>query len=476
MFNVVSEAGSVRPGFTAWQLSSIAYLALPFLMFFAYQRSVASVLGLGGVVLAAASIRKAGMRRTGLPKRAVALCALLAAASAFLAGDMSWVYGLESYDWAKHNTVLNDLIRYDWPVRYTSDTSLNYYLALYLPAAAVGKASSSYYAAKVALSWWIVLGLFLGYVNVLEFLSIPGNRLAAAFLGMFLFISYSGWDWLTHLLVSGSVPPYPLHLEWGAGEYNAQYSSFVSALRFAPHHLIAALIVVPLALSLPASPLLCLLPVSALWSTLVPIGLLPVFIVRLLAISGKKFSLPAPKDLLSLLLACAPVVAFYAMHRPVDLAPVVTITPNAYLIFLASELGPYVAAALILYPLIKPHRLLFFSAVCVLMVLPSLKWGREGFNDVVMRVSLPLLMSTVLLILRALFRERNRVASGLVVLLLLCGIPTPLHEFGAVAAGQQELKPPGEPIIRWGGWMGAQYVGRVRSINPVLDLMQRPLV
>ena len=66
----------------------------------------------------------------------VAIIAILALWVAF-SGNCGFSYGLDDIPW--RNTILADLINYDWPVTYHDGFSLAYYFAIWLIPAAVGK-------------------------------------------------------------------------------------------------------------------------------------------------------------------------------------------------------------------------------------------------------------------------------------------------------------------------------------------------
>lgn len=67
----------------------------------------------------------------------------------------------QHFDYYKHNLVLNNLVRYSWPVQYSDGTYLCYYLAYYLPAAALAKLTGGMAAVPYYLFGWTWLGLWL---------------------------------------------------------------------------------------------------------------------------------------------------------------------------------------------------------------------------------------------------------------------------------------------------------------------------
>lgn len=67
----------------------------------------------------------------------------------------------QHFDYYKHNLVLNNLVRYSWPVKYSDGSYLCYYLAYYLPAAALAKLAGGMAAMPYYLFGWTWLGLWL---------------------------------------------------------------------------------------------------------------------------------------------------------------------------------------------------------------------------------------------------------------------------------------------------------------------------
>lgn len=67
----------------------------------------------------------------------------------------------QHFDYYKHNLIINNLVRYSWPVQYSDGTYLCYYLAYYLPAAALAKWVGGMAAVPYYLFGWTWLGLWL---------------------------------------------------------------------------------------------------------------------------------------------------------------------------------------------------------------------------------------------------------------------------------------------------------------------------
>lgn len=186
--------------------------------------------------------------------------------------------GHQDTDWAKHNAILHDLTTRAWPVAYDArrhdgQEYLTYYVAYYLPAAAVGK-MGGLLAAHLTLFAWTFLGLF------------------TATLWLFRLIGRARW-WLLpgFLLLSGldvvgvSLPS----LSHGISSYFeywasfAQYSSNLSLLSWVPQHAISAWLATSLIIdrverSDSISELGLFAAVCCLWSPFVTLGLAPVLL------------------------------------------------------------------------------------------------------------------------------------------------------------------------------------------------------
>ncbi|BCM90768.1 hypothetical protein IAD21_02629 [Abditibacteriota bacterium] len=123
-------------------------------------------------------------------------------------------WGYQSSDWNKHNAVLADLVRFEWPVRYMEAPDavhLTYYTAFYLPAALVGKVFG-WTGALVAhqLGALVVMGLLAAWLAWLG-----GPRVK--WIGV-VFAGFGGMDYLAAIigpLLHGGMPQLvPFSREW----------------------------------------------------------------------------------------------------------------------------------------------------------------------------------------------------------------------------------------------------------------------
>jgi len=159
---------------------------------------------------------------------------------------LCWLDGVGGFsyqdgDYFKHNAVLADLFRRDWPVAYSIEhagtahpAALVYYIGYYLPPALVGKIAG-WEAMRYAMLLWTACGLFIGGLWCLRFakgaLWAPLAFLAFGgldVLGMFLGINL--WSWMPELWIEHR------QLEWWAGFSFGNYQGHSNHLFWAPQH------------------------------------------------------------------------------------------------------------------------------------------------------------------------------------------------------------------------------------------------
>lgn len=400
---------------------SVGYLALPVLLFFAgwLRPAFGIVFGLLTVVGLGLSVRKFTWR---VELRTLATAAALALLMTSMSGAGG--VGLQNWDYDKHNAVLHDLITHPWPVRYVTpgETTLSgplvYYVAYYLPAAAVGKLAG-WGAANAAMFVWTWLGVTLAFAWVT---AVAGGRPAVAILG---FVFWSGLDVLgaaTNGQAFWTLPNLPFH-HWAGF---AQYSENVALIDWVPHHFLPALIVTGLWLRSREEGTgwvgWCLLP---LWSPWAAIGLFPFLISTLRRVQVKA-------GLVTLAIGVLPAVGLFLLsnqgqvvrewgwaHMPVWQFPF------AYLRFVAFEFGCVGWLVLRTLPrsdtLYRPAQL----AVGLLLAIPLVKVGIS--NDLAMRGSLPALFVLAIATVRAWPHATGHLRTALAVVWCV-GALSPAHE------------------------------------------------
>ena len=80
---------------------------------------------------------------------------------------------LQSYDWQKHNVLLNDFINKNWPVHYKFNGKygvVSYYIGEYIIPGMIGKVCG-FNVAQTSLLVWIILGLFLLIISLYKWVN-----------------------------------------------------------------------------------------------------------------------------------------------------------------------------------------------------------------------------------------------------------------------------------------------------------------
>ena len=338
-------------------------------------------------------------------------------------------FGVQNWDWLKHNAILRDLVDKPWPVVYTTakgEVGLNYYVAYYLPAAVVGKIAG-WEAANTAICIWTVSGCFLA--------GLWATLLSGArwWLALAVLILFSGMDFLGISLWRNFQEPHDwinnFDAEWWPGLWTLP--SNLTLIAYAPNQAIAGWLCSALLMDgfrnrPEAYPLGGTLVFSILWSPFITIGLAAIAGIWLLS---RRVNLVVwfkaqwrPYNLAAFPLAMVLVLYFLSRYVPYEIPD--SLYPSkhiidmgafyfapahsgpgaffaAYFLTVLLEFGPL--ALLIFLTLRKSpgtDRILLGAALVVLLVVPWFHYGR--FNDLVMRISIPALFVLQVTALRTL--------------------------------------------------------------------------
>ncbi len=427
------ESGDTAPRWLVWMTA--VYLTLPVMIFlvgwlrpFWALVSVASALAIGKGLAPGKNVNPAAPSRASRLKWWQGITLLLVLA--FVAGtNGAGGFGVQNWDWIKHNAILRDLVDKPWPVIYTTDkgeVALAYYLAYYLPAAVAGK-MLGWQAANVAIYGWTVLGCFLAAVWLMM---LSGARWWAA-LGML--VLFSGLD-----LLGDALWWHPREtLQW-VNNFDAEWwpklwtlPSNLTLIAYAPQHAIAgwlftALLVAGLRARPASFPIGGLLALSLLWSPFLTVGLFALaglwFLGHRARLSGCIRAQFRPANLTAVPLALVLALYFQSRNVPFELPHYLYpsrniiamgsfyLTPSrtgfaefapAYVLTMLLEFGTL--ALLLLKALPKEDRadrFLLAGAVATLLALPWFHYGH--YNDLVMRICIPALWVLQILSLQAL--------------------------------------------------------------------------
>lgn len=419
-----------RPNLGAWiEVASVLYLALPLALFIGgwFKLPVALLLLVALAVCLWFYIRrvfatnfkpKIQFKRIG-----VISAVLLIAGWVVISG--AGAVGSQTMDYAKHNAVTADLVNYDWPVVYDlpdrGETPLVYYIAYYLPAAAVGKAyHHSVNAAYAATLVWALVGILLIFYWM--------SRLAgkSTILLAVLLIGFSGLDIIGSLITTNADSSWPMitrgsKIEWFAWPtLQVLYPSHTTSLFWTPQHTIAGWLLGCLLASIfiekrkPYGAIFIGI-LGLLWSPFATLGLLPIFVcLYLTSKNGWKAAFTVP-DIVAMTALCIPLLLFFqsAAHQPLHTFLTYNPTPSllqklaVLLLFILIEFGIYV---LLMYRYVRKKEsrewLTLLAACCIfLSLLPILRLG--AFNDLVMRACVPALMLIAVLVYRFLSARLN---------------------------------------------------------------------
>lgn len=374
------------------------------------------------------------------------------------AGGVGW----QQFDWIKHNSVLAGLIEHGWPVFFSPEQPLVYYLAYYLVPALTGKLGG-WAAANVvlAIQTWALYSLCALWI-----LRLAGDHRAAVLVAFSLF---SGLDPLGNWLVRGDWA----HNVWWSG---LQYSAPASLVMFVPQHVIigwlgAAAIHECERSGRPQSAVMIWMA-SPCWSPFVTIGLAPFVAYTWLRRRG--YAQQLGMQMAAALVVLAPQVLFMeARHLGI---PSMTwsgagLSLQMLLLFMLLEWGLFAA----LLVAADGKRLLGQPLVCLsvlsLALIPLMTF--QGYVDFVMRTSIPALFLLGVTTARVAIEGVRRREMGAIA---LAGVLA-LGATHAAALYRQSLQrfaialPARSAVPRLpelgrvtGGNDGQQYIGRTATI------------
>jgi hypothetical protein len=335
-----------------------------------------------------------------------------------------------SPDWSKHYAMMRDLTEGAWPVTYTIDgesSGLVFYLAYYLPAAAVAK-MFGWWCGCLILCLWTCLGTMLA----LSWFCLLIGR--APLLAAFLFIFSNGLDFIGDRLVRGGpLLPGTEHIDWWAGLLNlpGHYSQLV----WAPQHSLAAWIVTGLLAVQISSQrglghALFLIALTFFWSPFTLIGIIPLALYTWIK-SRCRGAVSFP-NLIALVLIAVSTLFYLSRSHPSphgflwDLTDLRMEWPRLLLVHLLEWFLFFLFAR----ELRKSENLwlrgFFWVAAGTLLFLPFYSYGYA--NDWAMRASIPALYLLWTGVIRSLLNPHPDLEVRLLLVLVLFGTFGALHE------------------------------------------------
>lgn len=335
----------------------------------------------------------------------------------------------QHFDYFKHNLVINNLVRYEWPVRYADDTYLCYYHAYYLPPALLAKWMGGINAVHFYMFGWTWLGLTLlfqllhrlgGWTLVVLFIFFNSTEAI-----LLIYEAFKSPHTIGYTFTDLWTNDHTIELIQTPG--GLMFPSHVESFTAAPQHALPAWLATGGVLECRISSAECrsknkftvyclLLIVLLYWSPLVVVGFLPLVIFDYFnkstfdTFTSRKQtsfrSLLTTSHLLltthsSLLIFISlPALIFYAGHVPLhDIQGwwwTFIKTPHEYVLlatFLFIEIGIW---SILMWFLKKKKVIstedlkLVLLASAVLLVLAVYRYGY--FNDLARRASLPALL------------------------------------------------------------------------------------
>jgi hypothetical protein len=497
-------------------VASLAYLGLPAAVFVAgWLRPAWALLLTASLVVGVAIWARRLCGVQGVDGPVLPLGALVSGSSmvvGVVALSGAGGFGVQTWDWNKHNAILKDLIEQPWPVTYAtgeSHVALVYYVAYYLPAALVGK-TAGWSTANVALFAWSATGAVLAFL----WLTVLSTASVWRCLGVFVF--FSGLDMVGAAVWSTRWPSVvawirDFDVEWWAKHWN--YSGNVTLLAYAPHQALGAWLLTGLTLDglrrYPGrAPHVLAAALGLLWSPFATVGLLGIAVVDW-AIAwrdrgGVGALLRGGADLAGLLVGLVLTAYFLSRYPPVALPAAYYPPPDrieaaalafvparlpatefgvAYAMFVTLEFLLLVALLAFAYRDRSERRLLAVVTVTLL----ALPWFHYGFyNDLVMRASIPALFTLQVLAVRAAeVVPRRSALAGAIIALLAVGAAYPANmlrmQVRFVVASRTLVRIPARPAVadlfqqqlamRGSYFFVGQYVGGLNA--PFFRLLAR---
>lgn len=432
-----TNSAHVPDGLTA---ATLIYLALPGLIFLGgWLRPAAAVPMLAITLLALIQVLRREDVRWSIPQSSGAAVMIVAVAFAWASLGGAGHFFAANPDWLMRDKVLGDLTFSGWPPAYGVVDGhphiLRSAIGFFLPAAVIGKLAG---IASVDLALYIYAAIGCSLFLLLLPLPTRPGRLLFGLLLVTLF--FSGMDYLGVVLATGSLPIFPLRLEWW-GPFS--YPSLTGQIYWAPNHAIPLLLVPTLFYrhwgqrAWPAL-FLILLPLTVIWSPFAVAGILPFLALATLRwfALGQRFA--DSRITMWQLIAAALVTWLTVRLMTLDIAAM----PNApgkevarnpdspvidYLLFILME---FAILALLLARSLRHSHGLFWLSCAVLSLLPLYGYGPT--NDTMLRLSIPGLVFLLLITLdqiRHWASQRAFPASARAIgVVLLIGACTPFNE------------------------------------------------
>lgn len=349
-------------------------------------------------------------------------------------------------DWAKHNTIMRDLVLRDWPVYYNNGESsmLTYYIGQYMMPAFFGKIVGLFFGGSKAVLgayifqyFWLCIGFFFVVVGTF-FVVKPKNNLQ--YILIFIIVPFFGnllqfgQKIYGHYNAEGVISS----MHWLSSVVKIQYSSNYVMLHFVFAQCIVSWLCVLVFFQNRERIdyyIVWFLPLL-LYSSLPFLGLVIVlicyFLYELWVSSDKKrvlldcFSIQNILTLLGLgIVLFFYLIGVFVGERP-DTIKFKMVEYNGdvllYVVFVIFTVGVYIGA---LFGTYKKDVLYWIISMQLIFICPFFSLGK--FNDFTMRTSIPALFILMILVCKHIV-DSNKWRSALMIIIVLVGMYYPIKE------------------------------------------------
>ena len=369
--------------------------------------------------------------------------------------SLYWVYSsgigalvFQNSDHSARNAIFELLVTQPWPVLIKGKVMLSYYIGFWLPAAAVGKLFHSIGLGYRLQAIWAALGVFLTFYYLLAALSKKNGW------PILVFIFFSGLDIIGSILFINIHPFHPLnwleHIEWWLP--GLQFSSFTTQLYWVFNQAIPAWVLTLLLFHEKNNKgLVFLYACGFICATLPTIGLLPFLAWWCVQNAEKNLkTVFTPTHIWkafksSLTFANLAGAGFVTLVSYAYLSGNISgansgavVASNSMILWLKLAVYwflPFFILETGLYLLCVAHTQyknpLFYICTICLVIYPFIHVGSSP--DFCMRATIPALVLLCLFVLQSLEREKTQLWHLLLILFLLVGAVTPLHEIARTA-------------------------------------------
>jgi hypothetical protein len=203
-------------------------------------------------------------------------------------------FGYQNTDYKASNALFKDLIIQDWPPELSvggAQKPIVYYVAYYLPAAAVGKILG-WVPANLLLFVWTVIGTLLAFIWFWRHSHISLRRKPSRIIGLaVVFCLAGGLDYFGYYVLKEKVFDLANHIDVWAGYF--QYSSNTTLIFWVPQQAIAGWLLISMVIdSIKHTQNVKYLGIvtacSILWSPFSVLGSVPYLFIALLLYLGPK--------------------------------------------------------------------------------------------------------------------------------------------------------------------------------------------